>query len=650
MNALAQPATAHLQRTLEVPLTGLERFRLGAQIGAALVAAGLLAVGLLQLRFSAAAMSPVAHLIIALAACIVTLPIAWRAIVGLVTMDPNAFSAQLVALAALAAMAAGDFVTATLVPVIMSLGHFLEERSILGAQAAIEGLQRLHAHKATLLTQEGERAVEPASLKRDDLLAVRPGEMIPVDGRIERGFSAVDQAPITGESAPAELHEGDHVFAGTVNLTGLIRVRVESTGSRTALGRIAELLQEAEQSKTPVLKLIERYARYYVPLVLMIAGVVLFATREMSRAIAVLVVGCPGALILAGPSAMVAALAAASRLGILIKNTRFLESLADIDAVVFDKTGTITLGRLEVAFLRPASPSDENELLRESLSCAIGSQHPICRAIVDAADSRGVKADAPDGSIQEISGKGTVSATANRRRLLGRREWLIDEGLVVPANPEHDGPVAWLGETANPVGDGPGRIIGCVGFADQARPDARQSLSELRLLGADRTILLTGDRREVAQRIGLELGFDEVIAEVLPEQKLAAVCEESHRGRKVMVVGDGINDALALASGDVGVALGAAASDIALKSADVALMTDSLTRIPQAVRLARRTRQTIHQNALMGAGTSLTFIWLACAGIVAPLAGAILHNVGAALVIVNSARLLSQPDSGSAKA
>ena len=640
MSGFASPASMRLEQSLEAPLTGMERARIAVRISTALLAAGLLAVGLLQLRFAPPEMRPVAHLIIALAACVVALPIVWAAFRGLVTMDPNAFSAELVALATLAAMASGDFVTATLIPVIMSLGHFFEERSVLGAQAAIEGLRRLHTLRATLLTDTGEQVVEPTELKQGDLLLVRPGEMIPADGMIEQGASAIDQSPVTGESSPAELAPGDAVYAGTVNLSALLYVRVRRAGEHTALGRMAELLREAERSKTPVLKLIEQYAGYYVPIVLMIAGVVLFATRDMSRAVAVLVVGCPGALVLAGPSAMVAALAAASRLGILIKNTRFLESLADVDAVVLDKTGTVTLGRLELSSVQSADGEGADEVLRLASTCAIGSRHPVCRAVIDSARSNGVDVGRPSGEITELSGKGTQLASGSHRWLLGRREWLEAEGFSVPENPGHGGPVVWLAEVNGQSPEGAGRVVGCLTFADRPRPDAKEALAELRELGAHRTVLLTGDLKRVADRVGHELQMDEVISEVLPEQKLAAVREEMQRGHTVMVVGDGINDALALATSDVGVALGAAASDIALQSADVALMSNSLRRLPQAVRLARRTRATIHQNALLGAGTSLTFIWLASIGVVAPLAGAVLHNVGAALVILNSARLL----------
>ncbi len=642
MSELAAPASAQLSRSLDVPLTVAERARIVIQLGSAMLATGLLCVGLIEKHFGPPELANIADLIMAVAALVVAIPIFWHALFGLLSRDPHTIIDQLVTLATLAALANGNFVTATLIPVIMAIGHFLEERSILGAQAAIEGLRTLHAHKAHLLTAEGERVVEPSELKKGDLLIVRPGDVIPADGEISEGSSAVDQSPVTGESVPEDLSSGDPVYAGTINLTGLIRVRVTRTGTQTALGRVVGLLREAEQSKTPVLKLIERYAGYYVPIILTIAGVVLFVTRDMSRAVAVLITGCPGALVLAGPTAMIAALAAASRLGILIKNTRFLESLADVDTVVLDKTGTLTLGRLELLSIRPMNGHEEDDLLRRAVVCAAASRHPASRAIVRAAESAGIETKLNDAEhrIEEISGKGIMATGDGETTLLGRREWLVEQGIELPENPDHSGSIVWLGRIEQTAEGARAQAVGCLLLADTPRPEAKQALRDLRTLGLERSVLLTGDRKEVARKIGADLEMDEIIAEVLPEQKLQTVHAERESGNLVMVVGDGVNDALALASGDVGVALGAVASDVALQSADVALMTNDLGRLPTCVELARRTRSAVHQNVLIGAGISIAFVWLASIGIVGPLAGALLHNIGEFFVIGNSARLL----------
>jgi len=642
VSEFASPVSTRLDQSLDVTLTVAERGKIVVQLGSAMLAAALLGVGWLQLEYGPSDLNNLAELIIALAACVVAAPIFWIALRGVLANDVHTFTEQLVALATLAAMMMGEVITATLITVIMNLAHFLEERSILGAQAAIEGLRTLHARKATLLTDEGEREVEPATLKSGDLLLVRPGDVIAADGQIVEGSSTVDQSSITGESAPEDVGPESSVYAATVNLTGLLRVRVTRTGSKTALGRVVELLREAEQSKTPVLKLIERYAGYYVPIILIIAAVVLFVTREMSRAVAVLVVGCPGALILAGPTAMVAALATASRLGVLIKNTRFLESLGDVDTVVLDKTGTVTLGQLELVSMHPSGQHSEEQLLRLALACASGSRHPVSRAVCHAAESAGLGAE-PGGSgnqIDEISGKGIRASNNGEVRLLGRRQWLIEEGIDVPQEPKHAGPIVWLGRIRRTDEGASTDVLGCFLLADVPRPEAKKAIQDLRSLGLRRSILLTGDRREVAEQIGGALEMDRVISEVLPEQKLEVIRREGETGNSVMMVGDGVNDALALASGDVGVALGAVASDVALQSADVALMTNDLGRLPLTVRLARRTRLTIHQNILVGAGISIVFVWLASLGVFGPRVGGLLHFVGELFVITNSARLL----------
>jgi len=651
------------RRAIDAPLTGGERLKIGVQLGSTMLAAGLLALGLWQ-KHTAPEMADVAQIILAMAALIVAFPIFVSAVRGLVVYDPHASIEQLVALAVLAAMVTGLFVTAALIAVIMNLGHFLEERSILGAQAAVEGLRKLHSGKATLLAGDEEREVPAESLKTGDLILVRPGDTLAADGDVLEGESAIDQSSITGESTPEDVAPGAKVFAGTSNVSGALTVRVTKTGSQTTLGRVVHLLREAEQSKPPVLKLIERYAGYYVPLLLTIAAVVLFINTRppapeetgadptlsdfdvrfnaeaIKQAISILVVGCPGAFILAGPTAMIAALAAASRLGILIKNTRFMEALADVDTVVLDKTGTLTLGKLELVEIATLGAASKNDALWSAACLALGSKHPVARAVAAAARqarlTAGISASAK--GLKEIAGKGMSLSREEGELLLGRREWLLEQGFQPPENPEHSGPVVWLARKL-PNGQ-PAEVTACFLLADVARPEAKKALAELRELGMKRAVLLTGDRRAVAEHIGQGLGMSEIIAEVLPEQKLTAIQRERAAGRRVMMVGDGVNDALALSSGDVGIALGAAASDVALQSADVALMRDDLTRVPTTVRLARKTRAIINENVLIAAVASVGMVGLASVIVIPPFLAAVMHVIGELAVILNSGRLL----------
>ncbi len=643
----ANPISSRMHN-LDVPLTLMERFKIVVRLGSAMLAGGLLIVGLLEWKVFE--MEVVGNLIIAIASLIVSLPIFITAIYGIFTRDTDAHAMmeQLVALATLAAMMNQEFVVATLIPIIMNLGHFLEERSILGAQAAIDGLKTLQARTAALLNADGtETNVEPEALRVDDVILVRPGDIIAADGEIVEGVSTIDQSSITGESLPEDVTVGKNVFAGTINMTGVLKIRVTKTGDKTAIGRVMELLQDAEGAKTPVMKLIEKYATYYIPIILTVAGVVLFLTRDIDRAMAVLVVGCPGALVLAGPTAMIAALAAASKLGILIKNTRFLEALVGIDTVVLDKTGTVTIGHLQLSGMVLKDATSENELMEEAIRCASGSRHPASKAIVKAAQERDVTMlTPPSAAIQEVPGKGVLLQETSETSYLGRLVWLKDEGFDISGCEERIpenfiGTTVWLARRLqDDEGNTRDEIAGCFLMADRPRPEACEAIQEMRDLGVERCVLLTGDRRATAEEIGRFLNMDQVIAEVLPSQKLDVVAAEKAAGRSVMMVGDGVNDAPALASGDVGIALGAAASDIALQSADIALMTSDLRRLPMTIHLARATHMTIHVNIIVGLGLTLFFIWLASIGVINSLTSAVLHNVGEAFVIINSARLL----------
>lgn len=647
----ANPVSGRMH-DLDVPLTVMERLKIVVQLGSAMLAGGLLIVGLVEWKVFE--MDVVGNIIIAIASLIVSLPIFATAVYGIFTRDADAhaMTEQLVALATLAAMMNQQFVVATLIPIIMNLGHFLEERSILGAQAAIDGLKTLQARNAALLLPDGtEREVEPKDLNVDDVILVRPGDIIAADGDIVEGTSTIDQSSITGESLPEDVTVGKNVFAGTINMTGVLKIRVSKTGEKTAIGRVVELLRDAENAKTPVMKLIEKYATYYIPIILTVAGVVLFLTRNIDRAMAVLVVGCPGALVLAGPTAMVAALAAASKLGILIKNTRFLESVAGIDTVVLDKTGTVTIGHLQLSGMALKDAASEKDLMVEALRCATGSRHPASKAIVKAAQDRGITMLTPPSAvIEEVPGKGVILRESSEITRLGRLEWLHEDGFDVTGCddliPEHFiGSTVWLARRiTNDEGEIHQEIGGCFLMADRPRPEACEAIQEMRDLGVERCVLLTGDRRATAEEIGRFLKVDQVIAEVLPSQKLDVVAAEKAAGRSVMMVGDGVNDAPALASGDVGIALGAVASDIAIQSADIALMTNDLRRLPMTIRLSRATQMTIHINIIVGLGMTFFFIWLASMGVINSLASAILHNFGEAFVIINSARLLKFHD------
>lgn len=615
---------------VEAPLTDSERRRIALQIGPLLLGAGILALGKLWAGLRPGQES-VAAALQALAAVVVSIPIFRRGLAGFLAKEPRDITEQLVGLAILAAMAAGHFTTATLVPLFLEIGHLFEERSSRGARAAIEGIRRLSAQAATRIGASGEEQVSPDELAVGDTVLVRPGDVIPVDGEIVSGYSSVDQAPITGESMYEDVAPGDSVYSGTVNLGGVLRIRAVGVGQASVIGRVLDVLRKVEASKIPVIRLLERYAGVYLPVVLSIAAVTLFVTGELDRAIAVLIVSCPCALVLAGPAAMVVAMTASTRRSILIKSASFLETVADVDTLVLDKTGTVTVGELSLAGIHPLPGVTEDEVLSAAAECGFGSLHPVSRAVVDAARRREVAFSEPT-ETREVPGKGVVAGELR----LGRAEWLEGEGVEGPGEPPVSGPGVWIARGT--------RALGFLSLSDRPRLEAAEAIERTRALGIDRVVLLTGDREEVAVEVAGELGMDAYVAEVLPEQKLEVVREEQALGRRVMMVGDGINDALALSGADVGVAVGARVNEVALGGADVALLSEDLNRLPEMMRLAERTRAAVVQNALLGTLFSVGMVALASAGVISALVGAVLHNAGAVFVVANSSRLLSGED------
>lgn len=608
-----------------------ERRAIATRLAGDLAGGGLLLVGLLLLAWRPD-QPRIAALVQALAALVVGVPVLVRGLPALVSLRPRDTTDQLVSLAVLAAWAQGSFVTATLVPLILDLGRLFEERTSLGAQAAIAGLQRLEARQAVRVDADGaEGTVSLASLVVGDLVRVRPGQVIPVDGVVRSGHGAVDQAPITGESRPEDVAPDAPVFAGTLNLSGLLDVEVTGLGTQTVLGRVADLLQKVADSRPAWVRSLERLGAAYVPVVLTVAASTLFFTESVERAIAVLVVAAPTALVVAGPAAMVAALSVAARRDMLIKDADFLEAATTLDTLIIDKTGTLTTGALVVSEVCAAEGADEDALLGAAAACGHGSLHPVARAAVGAARERGLVVREPT-DVKEAPGLGTTARVDGRVLRFGRPSWLRSSGVEVPESA--------LG-TGVAVDD---RWLGSLLFSDTIRPGAAEALDRLRAAGLTRMVLVTGDRAPEAHRVGGVLGLDEVVAEVLPEDKLAVVTEEQARGRRVLMVGDGVNDALALSRADVGVALGAGVSDIVLGGADVALLTDDPRRIPDLLDLADRARRTVRQNLVLALSLVVVMVGFAVQGRLSPLLGALVHDFGAVLVVVNAARMLRLPD------
>src|SRR2546426_9608130 len=544
---------------------------------------------------------------------------------------------ELVAIAVMAAFASGDYKTAGIVAFFMLMGDIIETRTAEGARASIESLIKLTPTKARRLTPQGEEEVAAQDLAVGDVIRIRPGDNVAADGVILSGQGSFNQANITGESLPVDKKPGDEVFAGTQNLTGVLEVRVTRAGQDTTLGRVRELILAAEKTKLPIMRIIDQYMVYYTPLVLVLGALVWAFTRDLDRVITVIVIGCPCAFILASPSAMVAALSAAARLGILIKNVGDIELAARINAFIFDKTGTLTTGKLAVSRLAPLGETKPAELLRLAATAEKYSNHPTAKALAQLAEEAGVPLAEPK-DFAESAGRGIKARVDGAEIIIGREQWLKDNGVK-----EGFGKSVDLNETEGYslifVARN-GQCVGWVGLQDQTRAEARESLGGLKDTGVRRIAMVTGDRQPVAARVAREIGCEEVVAECLPQNKVEFVRDIKTRGYRVAVVGDGVNDAPALAAGDMGIAMGAAGSEVAIHSATIALMNNDLRRLPFLVKLSRQTRGVINQNFLFG----ICFIlggWTAGAfGYLNPIIAAVLHNAGSLVVVFNSARLV----------
>ncbi len=545
---------------------------------------------------------------------------------------------ELAALGIVAAFATGEYVAAGLIGFFMLLSELVETRTALGARASIASLIRLTPTRASRIEKDGtEREVRVSELRPDDRIRVRPGDNVPADGEVENGLSSVNEATITGESLPVDKVPGMQVFAGTNNLTGVLDIRVTKAGRDTTLGKVQSLIVQAEHTKIPLMRIIDRYITWYVPTVLMIAAIVWFFTRNVNQAITILVISCPCAIILATPTAMVAAISAAARLGILVKNVADLEVAGKMTALVFDKTGTVTTGRLYVTKLTPAEGVEPGQLLAEAAAAEQMSKHPAARALQEVAKEAGLTLPMSE-NFHETPGKGVTANVNSSRIMVGRDTFLAEKGIDVRSVPDprlHEE----QGFSTLYVAKG-SQCIGWIGLQDKTRPEAQKAIRALMDMGIKRVTMLTGDRSEVANRVAGELGCTDYKAQCLPQDKLAVVEQIKKDGHTVVVVGDGINDAPALAAGDLGIAMGAAGSDVAINSASIALMNDDLGRIPFLVDVSRKTRRVIDEN--LAFGVLFIVLGISLSKFVPPAIAAFLHFASSLVVVFNSARLFRQ--------
>ncbi|MES2304344.1 MAG: heavy metal translocating P-type ATPase [Gemmatimonadota bacterium] len=555
----------------------------------------------------------------------------------------------LMVIAAIGAASVGAWAEGAFLLFLFALANALEEYALDRARSAIRALSELAPSRARILQDGQEVEVPVEQVRIGDIVVIRPAERIPSDGIVREGHSGVDQAPITGESVPVDKEPGDEVFAGTVNGEGsLLIAATRAVGDRT-LDRVVRLVEEAQAAKAPTQRATEKFEKVFVPLVI-IADILLIIlppllgdvtwSASLYRGMTVLVAASPCALALGAPAAMLAGIAQAARHGVLIKGGVHLEALARVQAVAFDKTGTLTRGRPELTDIAPMPGIEVNELLRIAAAVEARSQHPLAQSVVRRAKADGlVIADA--GELQSVTARGVRSQLDGRTVAIGSARLWTDNGITLPAAIQAAiDDFSARGRSVMIVRHGES-WLGVLGLIDPPRASVPPTLKALRALGLTPLVMLTGDHQGVGDAVGREVGVDEVLAGLLPEDKVAAIHRLREAHGSVVMVGDGVNDAPALAAATVGIAMGGAGTAAALETADAALMGDDLARLPYAIGLARATRQIVRQNLVIAGGAMSVLLVLAAVGIL-PIGPAVLGHEGSTIVVIlNALRLLA---------
>ncbi|MFH1085292.1 MAG: heavy metal translocating P-type ATPase [Chloroflexota bacterium] len=585
----------------------------------------------------------------------------WLGLVKGRNLDMNA----LMTIAAVGAIAVGEYAEGAVTILLFSLGELLESYSTDRARHAIRQLMALAPAEATRQTAAGSERVPIAALRLGDRISVRPGERMPMDGHVVEGRSALDQAPITGESVPVDKAVGDDVFAGSINGTGALLVVVTRLAEDNTIARILRLVEEAQAQRAPSQRFVDRFARVYTPVVVALALLIAFVPPLLGlgalagwvyRALVLLVIACPCALVISTPVTIVSALARAARAGVLIKGGRYLEELAAVRVIAFDKTGTLTVGKPQVVGTACDQHGEDarcaacQELVAKAAAIEERSEHALARAVTAYAQAEGLAGRYGAGEeVVAATGQGIEGRVGAHAISIGSHAYSHRHGRPEDAFCERVVEAERQGHTVLVVEDQCCAQRGYLAVSDALRPEAAGVVAELKRLGVAHTVMLTGDNAHTAQRIGAEVGVDRVYAALLPADKADLVAELGARYGKLAMVGDGVNDAPALARAAVGIAMGAAGADAALETADVALMGDDLTRLPFLLRLSRRTVRILRVNVAFALALKALFMALAVAG-VATLWMAVIADVGASLLVtLNGMRLLGQPDPAAAR-
>lgn len=568
------------------------------------------------------------------------IPILYGALTALFC-EKTISSEFLVSTAIVASVAIGEIFAAGEIAFIMAIGEILEDITVNRAKKGISQLIKLSPQQGRKIIKENEKTTEKIvpieEIYKDDILRVLPGEIIPVDGKIIFGNSSVDQSIMTGESLPIDKTIGDEVFYGTVNCDGSIDIIATKIGEDSSLQKLIRMVKEAEENKAPMQRIVDKWAGWLVPAALIIAVAAYFITSDIIRAVTVLVVFCPCALALATPTSIMAAVGQAAKNGVLIKSGEALEKMGKVNCIAFDKTGTLTFGKLKISDIITTSSATENELLKLACSSEKRSEHPLGKAIVEHGKKQNVEFLEME-DFKMIPGKGIAAKIENNEIYCGNSRFLQEQGIILDENIESilenlrkQGKVSIL------VGKNR-ECIGIIALSDTIRPTAKEIVVKLKNMGS-RVVLLTGDHKQTADYFAEEVGIENVYSELLPAEKVTYIKKLEEDGNKVCMIGDGVNDAPALKTADVGVSMASMGTDIAVEASDIALMGDNIEKIPYLKKLSTATIKTIKFNITASMVINLAAIILSVMGLLNPITGALVHNVGSVLVVLNAALL-----------
>ena len=544
-----------------------------------------------------------------------------------------------VTVALIATVAVGEFRAAAIVVFIMAVAGALESYTLDKTRRSLRNLLDLSPKMAVVRREGTEVTILASEVQVGEVVIVRPGERIPVDGVVVAGASSVNQAPITGESMPVEKFKGSEVFSGTLNETGFLEIRTNKTGEDTTLAKIVHLVEEAQNTKAPIQNIADRFTTWFLPTVLVIAAVGYFTSGDIRVAVSILLVACPCAFAIATPTAVTAGIANLARRGVLVKGGVFLELAGKLDTLLIDKTGTFTFGRPKVEEVVGFGTISENHVLRLAAIAEKFSEHPLAKAVMVISKERGVEIPDPDEFNSEV-GMGVTAVYGNKNILVGKDEFLRGKGISINEDIER----TVLGQTEQGrtaiLVTNSMKVIGLIGIADEIRPETSQAIAALKAMGIQSITMLTGDNYRVAQSVAGQIGVDNFQADLLPEQKQQIVKKLQKEGRLVGMIGDGINDAPALALADVGVAMGAAGTDAAIETANVTLMNDDLSGVVDFVYMSKKVLRRIKLNIFFSIIYNAGGLLLGSLGLLSPVLAVLFQEAGCISVIFSSTLLL----------